>query len=113
MARFGELYRLGGAINGQRILPAQWIARSWTSCTVSPGSGQQYGYGWFLAEMAGHPVRFAWGYGGQMIYVIPGLALTIVMTSQADGDRDTGHAGSLHRLVAQGIIAAAEKGGPV
>ncbi|TRW17386.1 serine hydrolase domain-containing protein [Glacieibacterium frigidum] len=111
MARFGELYRRGGAIDGRRILPAAWITESWTPRTVSPWSGQSYGYGWFLTEMRGHPVRFAWGYGGQMIYVVPDLQLTVVMTSVANAARDGGHVQSLHRLLADGIIPAAERGG--
>jgi CubicO group peptidase (beta-lactamase class C family) len=111
LARFGELYRRGGVIDGRRILPASWIAQSWTPRTVSPWSGGQYGYGWFIGEARGHPVRFAWGYGGQMVYVLPDLALTVVMTSTSDGARDTGHVAALHALLAHGIVPAAESGG--
>lgn len=111
LARFGELYRLDGVVGGKRILPANWVRTSWTPRAVSPWSGQDYGYGWFLAEMRGHPVRFAWGYGGQMVYVVPDLRLTVVMTSTADGPRDNGHIAALHRLVADGVIPAAEAGG--
>jgi len=110
MARFGELYRLGGVIDGTRVLPASWIAQSWTPRTVSPWSGGQYGYGWFIGQTASHPVRFAWGYGGQMIYVVPDLGLTVVMTSDPNGARDTGHIGALHSLLAGGIVPAAETG---
>jgi CubicO group peptidase (beta-lactamase class C family) len=110
LARFGELYRLNGVIDGKRVLPAGWIEQSWTPRAVSPWSGQQYGYGWFLTEMRGHPVRFAWGYGGQMIYVVRDLSLTVVMTSDPNGSRDTGHIDALHRIVAEAIVPAAERG---
>lgn len=110
LARFGELYRLGGVIDGRRILPEDWIAESWQPRTTSPWSGQAYGYGWFLAEMRGHPVRFGWGYGGQMVYVVPDLALTVVMTSDSGAARDGGHIDALHALVADGIVPAAERG---
>jgi CubicO group peptidase (beta-lactamase class C family) len=106
MARFGELYRLGGVIDGKRIVPASWIEQSWTPRTVSPWSGGHYGYGWFIGEAGGHPVRFAWGYGGQMIYVVPDLSLTVVMTSDSASARDTGHIAALHALVAEGIVPA-------
>ncbi|HTG37276.1 serine hydrolase [Sphingomonas sp.] len=112
MARFGELYRLGGTIDGKRIVPAEWIEQSWTPRTVSPWSGQRYGYGWFIGDMRGHPVRFAWGYGGQMIYILPDLKLTVVMTSDATAAREGGHIDALHALVADGIVPAAERGGP-
>lgn len=110
MARFGELYRLNGVIDGRRVLPAGWVERSWTPRTTSPWSGERYGYGWFLRDVRGHPVRYAWGYGGQMIYVVPDLRLTVVMTSDATAARDGGHIDALHRLLTEGVIPAAEAG---
>lgn len=110
LARFGELYRLGGMIEGRRIVPAKWIEQSWTPRAISPWSGKEYGYGWFLTEMRGHPVRFAWGYGGQMIYVIPDLRITVVMTSDPNGARDAGHIDALHGIVESAIVPAAERG---
>ncbi len=107
MARFGELYRMGGVIDGRRILPERWIDRSWTPATRSPWSGQQYGYGWFITEARGHPIYYAWGYGGQMIYVVPSLDLTVVMTSGTDVARGSDHIDALMRLLTDGIIPAA------
>lgn len=111
LARFGELYRLGGMINGRRIIPARWIAESWTPRTVSPWSGGQYGYGWFVGTSRGHPLRFAWGYGGQMLFIVPDLKLTVVMTSDPNGARDNGHLAALHALLSNGIVPAAGRGG--
>jgi CubicO group peptidase (beta-lactamase class C family) len=110
MAALGELYRLGGVIDGERVLSEDWIELSWTPRTVSPWSGEQYGYGWFIGEAGGYPVRYAWGFGGQMIYVLPDLALTIVMTSDTSTERGSGHIAELHELVANGIVPAAVKG---
>ena len=111
LARFGELYRLGGVVDGRRVLPASWIEQSWTPRAVSPWSGGQYGYGWFVGSAGGHPVRYAWGYGGQMVYVLPDLSLTVVMTSDS-GARDGGHIDALNRLLAEGVVPAAEAGAP-
>ncbi len=110
LARFGELYRLGGVIDGRRIIPAHWIDESWTPRTVSPWSGGQYGYGWFVGTSRGHPLRFAWGYGGQMLFIVPDLKLTVVMTSDPNGARDNGHIAALHALLDDGIVPAAERG---
>jgi CubicO group peptidase (beta-lactamase class C family) len=110
LARFGELYRNGGRVGDVQVLPAVWIEESWTPRARSPWSGNDYGYGWFLAEVRGHPVRFAWGYGGQMLYIVPSLSLTVVMTSDADAERDIDHIQALHALLANGIIPAAERG---
>lgn len=111
LAAFGELYRLGGVVDGRRVLSADWIERSWTPRTVSPWTGDQYGYGWFIAEAAGHPVYYAWGYGGQMLYVVPDLALTVVMTSGTAVERGGGHVDALRALLGEGIVPAAELGG--
>lgn len=110
LATFGEVYRNGGKRGDTQIVPTDWVKESWKPRTTSPWSGNAYGYGWFLGEVRGHPVRFAWGYGGQMLYILPDLAMTVVMTSQADGARDTDHVGALHRLLADGIVPAAELG---
>jgi CubicO group peptidase (beta-lactamase class C family) len=110
LLRFGELYRQNGEIDGRRVLSRSWIAASWTPRTRSPFNGTDYGYGWFIAAARGHPVYFAWGYGGQMVYVVPSLALTVVMTS--DPDHPSGRDGFvrvLHALLADGIIPAAEQ----
>ena len=110
LARFGELYRNGGRIGGRQILPADWIAQSWNARTTSPWSGNGYGYGWFISKAGGHDVRFAWGYGGQMLYIVPDLALTVVMTSDASAEREGSHIQALHVLLADGIIPAARLG---
>jgi CubicO group peptidase (beta-lactamase class C family) len=110
LLRFGEMYRLGGAYEGRRVLPGSWIEASWTPRVRSPFTGHTYGYGWFIAKARGHPVAYAWGYGGQMIYVVPDLALTVVMTSDATAPSGrSGYVRQLHDLVAQGIVAAAER----
>ena len=111
LLRFGEMYRLGGLHENQRVLPASWIEASWTPRTRSFYTGHHYGYGWFITQARGHPVYYAWGYGGQMLYVVPSLALTVVMTSDpaAPSGRD-GYVRVLHGLLADGIVLAAERG---
>lgn len=110
MARFGELYRSGGTIDGEQVIPREWIEQSWQPRTTSPWSGEQYGYGWFITQIEGHSVYYAWGYGGQMIYIVPDLTLTVVMTSGTDVARGGGHVNALNRLLAEGIVPAAQNG---
>jgi CubicO group peptidase (beta-lactamase class C family) len=112
LLRFGEMYRQGGAIDGRRVVSEDWIRESWTPRTSSPFTGDAYGYGWFLQTMRGHPVHYAWGYGGQMLYVVPSLGLTIVMTSDpTEPSRQDNYVEALHDLVADGIIPALEARG--
>jgi CubicO group peptidase (beta-lactamase class C family) len=107
LLRFGEMYRQGGVIDGKRVVSENWIRESWTPRTSSPFTGDSYGYGWFMREMRGHMAHYAWGFGGQMLYVIPSLGLTVVMTSDPTSpSREDNHIGQLHALVADGIVPA-------
>lgn len=111
MARFGELYRNGGRVGDEQVLPAEWIEESWRPRTASRYSGSEYGYGWFLDEARGYEIKYARGYGGQMIYLVPELNLTVVATSDPSGERDNVHQRGLNGLLTDGIIPAAEIGG--
>jgi CubicO group peptidase (beta-lactamase class C family) len=96
-------------LDDRRVLPGSWVEASWTPRVRSPFTGHSYGYGWFMARARGHVVCYAWGYGGQMIYVVPALALTVAMTSDPTGPAGrNGYVRELHALLADGIIPAAE-----
>ena len=103
---FGELYRNGGVTpSGKRLVSKEWIDESWKPRTNSRFTGDEYGYGWFTREIGGEQVRYAWGYGGQMLYIVPRLELTVVMTSdETSNSARTGHRDALHALLAE-IIA--------
>ncbi len=106
---FGELYRRGGrTADGRQLLPQTWVDRSFAPRTTSRWTGDGYGYGWFLRRIAGREVHYAWGYGGQMLYLVPSLDLTVVMTSdETRPSARTGHRDRLHGLLGE-IIAAVE-----
>ena len=104
LLRFGELYRMRGRYRDQQIIPEAWIEASWTPRTTSIFSGQAYGYGWFVAELDKRRMYFAWGYGGQFIFIMPDLELTVVTTSQATGPRDLEHLGEIFRIFRELIV---------
>jgi CubicO group peptidase (beta-lactamase class C family) len=110
---FGELYRNDGkTAEGRQIVSPEWIRLSWQTRTNSRFSGDGYGYGWFEREIAGQQVHFAWGYGGQMLYIVPDLGLTVVMTSAEDNpSARSGHRDDLHALLAEiiGVVEAGER----
>ena len=108
LVRFGELYRNEGRHGTRQVLPASWVRESLVPRTRSIFSGQLYGYGWFLGEVRGHAMFYAWGYGGQFVFVVPELALTVVTTSQTDAPRDFAHLGAIFQLLEEGIVPAFE-----
>jgi CubicO group peptidase (beta-lactamase class C family) len=107
---FGELYRNGGkTAAGHSLISPEWIELSWQPRTRSRFTGDAYGYGWFLREIAGKDARYAWGYGGQMLYVVPELELTVVLTSDdASPAGRTGYRDTLHGLMARIMEAMAD-----
>ncbi|QRM56723.1 serine hydrolase [Sinorhizobium sp. BG8] len=106
---FGELYRNGGRTrDGRQLVPEEWVRQSWEVRTNSRFSNDGYGYGWFERVIGGKTVHFAWGFGGQMLYIVPELGLTVAMTSDESGpSARTGYRDALHGLLAE-IIGTAE-----
>ena len=104
LLKFGELYRNNGRFNGKQIVPADWIRKSWGQYATSPWNGHHYGYMWWSRDVEGTRVHFAWGYGGQFIFVVPSRGLTVVATSSLSQGRDPRHLGRLHALVDRIIV---------
>ena len=101
MLAFGRLYLDGGrAPDGTQVLPRAWIDSSWVPRTTSNWSGNAYGYGWWIREAHGHRVYFAWGYGGQFIFVVPSASMVVVATSDPAPERREGsHLDAVHGLM--------------
>lgn len=111
MLAFGELYLNQGMHAGRQVISADWISRSHQQHAISPrGQGRFYGYGWWLRDLADMLVPVAWGYGGQLIFVIPEFELVVVATSDSTpGDARRGHLGQLYDLVEYQIIWPAKR----
>lgn len=84
LVRFGELYRQNGLLEGQLILSSQWIEQAWIPRGVSEWNGDGYGLGWFVSDWQGMTAYYGRGYGGQLLWVIPEQALTIVATASSN-----------------------------
>jgi CubicO group peptidase (beta-lactamase class C family) len=81
LLRFGRLYLNGGLWNGEQILSRAWIDASWGRYARSPWNGNGYGYFWWNRSLSDEETYFAWGYGGQFLFVIPRLELVVVVTA--------------------------------
>ncbi|ALO47634.1 serine hydrolase domain-containing protein [Pseudohongiella spirulinae] len=107
MLAIGRLFINGGQHEGEQIISRRWVADSLMARAESPrGEGRFYGYGWWLRDMAGLQVPLAWGYGGQLMFILPEFDMVIVATSDSTpGDTRRGHLGRLYDLVEYQIIA--------
>ena len=104
---FAECCRNGGRNRaGQQVIPPEWIAACWQARTASRFTGDAYGYGWFTREIDGARAHYGWGYGGQMLYVVPerGVSLVMPSTTEAPSGR-TGHRDDVHAM-AGALLAA-------
>jgi CubicO group peptidase (beta-lactamase class C family) len=110
MIRFGELYRTGGRHDGREAVPEPWIRASLEPRAQSRWSGDGYGYGWFLARAGRYPMFYARGYGGQFIFVVPDLELTVATTADPNVARGRGPTREIHRLLGDWLVPAAERG---
>ena len=107
MMALGDLYRRGGSIEGFEVVTREWVEKSFTPRTASRYSRRQYGYGWWMRLLAGHPTYYAWGYGGQFIYIIPDLDSVIVATSSPNpGDGRRTHRRDLDALIERQLVPA-------
>jgi CubicO group peptidase (beta-lactamase class C family) len=107
-AKFGELYRLDGKLNGQQIVPKSWVKDSITpdGPHLTPGNNPLsdyplgYGYQWWVP--GGDKGEFmAIGVYNQMIYVAPESNMVIVKLSANSSygtDEDTDMASELETI---------------
>jgi CubicO group peptidase (beta-lactamase class C family) len=110
LLRFGELYRNGGLHDGKQVLSEGWIRKSWETRTHSRFSAHPYGYGWFKTGFCGHTAPYARGFGGQFVYVIPSLGMTVVITSDRSArTRIGGYRDRLTSLMRDDLVPAAIK----
>jgi CubicO group peptidase (beta-lactamase class C family) len=81
MVTYGELYLNRGRVGSTQVVPEAWVEQSFVPRGRSRFSGDEYGYGWWIREIGGQRAYYAWGFGGQYIFVVPELDLVVVTTS--------------------------------
>ena len=109
MLAFGELYRNGGQAAGRQVLSRKFIDDTLEPRGRSRISGREYGYGWWMREIAGREAYYAWGFGGQYIYIVPSLDLTVVSTSSPTVSEDRrDHRRTVDEIIEHLIVAVLE-----
>jgi CubicO group peptidase (beta-lactamase class C family) len=107
MIAVGELIRNRGRAGDRQVVPAAWVETSCTPRTRSRwDSDREYGYGWWIQEFDGHRACFAWGFGGQYIFVFRDLDLVVAITSStAVSDERRGYRRQLFDLLERHVLA--------
>lgn len=96
LAKLGQLVLDGGRWKGRQLVPAAWVAEStrphlFTSIHLPPDSPQPLGYGyqWWAGSLPWQGRAVPWsagfGNGGQRLYVVPALGLTVAISAGGYG----------------------------
>ena len=106
MVAFGELYRNRGRVGERQVVSADWVDTSCKPRTRSRwDSDREYGYGWWIQEVGGHRACFAWGFGGQYVFVFRELDLVVVVTSSTTvSDERRGYRRELFDLLERHVL---------
>ena len=129
MVDFGELYLNHGrwpyvgvprTAPTEQVIPASWVERScdgrarnrrpgnpgFNGGVADPLRDREYGFGWWVYEIRGYDTCFAWGYGGQYIFVLPELDLVVVTTSSPYvSEERRGHRRALFDVLDEFVVA--------
>lgn len=84
MANLGSLLLDRGRWHGRQLVTDAWVttATSQHASVVGLGGADVgYGYMWWVGQVDGNPAFLAWGFGGQVIRVVPNLRLVIVVST--------------------------------
>ena len=109
MVAFGELWRNRGRVKGVQVVPAAWVETSCQPRTRSRwDADREYGYGWWSQTFNGHRACFAWGFGGQYIFVFRELDLVVAVTSSTTvSDERRGYRRQLFALLEEHVLPPA------
>ena len=81
MVKIGQLMLDDGSYNGEQLISKDWIRDSFGTYTYSNYNPYGYGYQWWNQKIGRYQTFFAWGNGGQYIFIIPELESVVVITS--------------------------------
>ncbi len=105
-----QLYLDGGAWQGARIVPADWVRAS-TTAQARIDADTEYGYLWWLKSFGAGERRaaafFMAGNGGNKIVGFPALGLAVAITSTNYNTR--GMHEQTEKLLADYVLAAVER----
>ncbi len=85
LLKFGRLLLDHGRWRGQQIVPEAWIAQILNPHLPTGEDGMFYSYQWWLGEGTANGKPFRWiggiGYGGQRLFIVPELDLSVAITA--------------------------------
>jgi CubicO group peptidase (beta-lactamase class C family) len=113
MVKIGQLMLDDGLYNGEQLISKEWIRDSFGTYTYSNYNPYGYGYQWWNQKIGGFQTFFAWGNGGQYIFMIPEIDAVVVITSTTlNTTRRRSYKNTIFPLLENQIIPFLEKSHP-
>ena len=105
MLKVGQMVLNGGTYQNQRILSIEWLNDSFQTYTRSNFNPYDYGYMWWKKPVGKFQVHFAWGYGGQYIFMIPSLNAVVILTGDLmDASQSRSYKSPVFSLLRESIL---------
>lgn len=105
VAKLGRLVLAHGQWQGRQIVPVEWLSESLRP-RIATDKGLEYGYQWWIGTADWQGQKISWaagvGNGGQRLFVVPTLDLTVTITAGSYNDAAVQQTvnGLLRRIVA-------------
>ena len=83
MLALGQLYLEGGTWQGQQLVSPDWVEAATTNqVRAEDGPFDGYGYLWWVGTLDGEDAAVAYGFGCQVIAVVPARDLVVAMVTE-------------------------------
>ncbi|KAA3654560.1 MAG: class C beta-lactamase-related serine hydrolase [Calditrichaeota bacterium] len=111
MAKIGKLFLDGGIWEGEQIIPAAW-AEDATAPHIPAWYETSYGYQWWMVRYTRIPqpgvnetqyLKYAMGYAGQLIILVPVNGLVVVLTG-GNGENMTDFEDMVFNYILEAVV---------
>ncbi len=89
-ARMGEMFRMGGAFQGRRIVPEAWVEESTRPSAKTEAGKLRYGYQWWMSADPREGEFMARGVYGQYVYIDRASGVVIAVNAADLNFREDG-----------------------
>lgn len=106
LIKIGKLMEDMGQYNGEQLVPASWIVESVKPVTGRRTGINNYGYLWFRRNTGGFETVYAFGNGGQYIFILPEIESVITVTTRIGAGNTRSWRRELFRILDMDIVPA-------